>query len=142
MRLHVVSEIAKCHAEFRGERSLLPVFRKFFASSLQVFCIEFVALTVLAVPKMLKNDKFQNCAQNHVAKHCFWPGGSQNLLKSSKCDLGRFRRPLGRRLVQGTQGGKRVTENFQHFGTTWLILGAILHAHWILKGVPKSSFLT
>ena len=40
----VASEIEKCHAELRGELWLLSVLRKFSASSLQVFCIEFFAI--------------------------------------------------------------------------------------------------
>ena len=44
----VVWKIEKWRTTFRGERSLLTVFRKFSASALQVFCFEFVEIVFVS----------------------------------------------------------------------------------------------
>ena len=68
-------QFAKCRTKFRGERSFLQVFRKFFASSLQVFCIKFGALTVLCfLMSWPRNAHFSDVGAKN-ALGCFFAEG-------------------------------------------------------------------
>jgi hypothetical protein len=71
---------AKCHTKFRGERSLLQVCCKLFASSLQVFCIEFR----LTVRRNAKND---TRIVPKINKNEAW-GVPKFMEMYKKCDLG------------------------------------------------------
>ena len=161
----VASEVGKCHAELRGERLLLSVFRKFFTSSLQVFCIElfeiaFVecfATSVWYALLLLVFCKFSLCfVPCGDLLTCYARDGARIVFQTCKTEakwvpkcttnhtkwtFGRFGRPFGSVSISRPRKSERPRCFLIAFGRQFDDSRCHSGPNWISKGVQQSSFL-